>query len=182
MSLVNNWISLVFRVATGNWKTKLLFAPIVGLFFLGFIASFVFLSFITDQSLHFPKAVYLPWSPVVGVALIVFGFFLTLISMVYFVKVKGTPVPLSPPPTLVITGPYKFVRNPMLTGIFMQLFGIGITFGSISLILFFTPCFIIINVWELKKVEEPELAKRLGEEYVEYKKRVPMFFPFLKKT
>jgi protein-S-isoprenylcysteine O-methyltransferase Ste14 len=34
-----------------------------------------------------------------------------------------------------------------------------------------------MNVWELKKVEEPELIRRLGKAYVEYKKRTPMFFP-----
>jgi protein-S-isoprenylcysteine O-methyltransferase Ste14 len=35
-------------------------------------------------------------------------------------------------------------------------------------------------VWELKAVEERELEKRLGKDYVEYKKRVPMFIPRLK--
>ena len=69
----------------------------------------------------------------------------------------------------------------MLTGIFMQLFGIGIAVGSLSLLFIFTPVFIVMNVWELKKVEEPELAKRLGDAYVEYKKQVPMFFPFKKR-
>jgi protein-S-isoprenylcysteine O-methyltransferase Ste14 len=50
-----------------------------------------------------------------------------------------------------------------------------------SLFFFFTPLFILANIWELKKIEEPELAKRLGKEYIEYKKTVPMFFPLLKK-
>jgi protein-S-isoprenylcysteine O-methyltransferase Ste14 len=71
----------------------------------------------------------------------------------------------------------------MLTGIFIQLFGLGILFGSISLLLVFAPLFIMINVWELRKVEEPELMKRLGKDYAEYRARVPMFFPcFRKKT
>ncbi len=39
----------------------------------------------------------------------------------------------------------------------------------------------IVSNWELKKVEEPELEKRLGKDYREYKKQVPMFFPRLKK-
>jgi protein-S-isoprenylcysteine O-methyltransferase Ste14 len=65
----------------------------------------------------------------------------------------------------------------MLTGIFIQLFGLGILGNSLALIIIFTPLFIFINYWELKRVEEPELAKRLGQEYVDYKKRVPMFFP-----
>ena len=94
-----------------------------------------------------------------------------------FLRVKGTPVPFNPPPKLVTAGPYAFVRNPMLTGVFILLFGFGLFFGSVSVIFIFTPLFIIINVWELKAIEEPELVKRLGKEYVEYKKRTPMFFP-----
>ena len=65
----------------------------------------------------------------------------------------------------------------MLTGIFALLFGAGIFFGSLSLLLFFTPLFILLNLWELKAIEEPELVKRLGQEYMEYRKATPMFFP-----
>ena len=39
--------------------------------------------------------------------------------------------------------------------------------------------FILVNVWELKEIEEPELVKRFGDEYVEYRRRTPMFFPGL---
>jgi len=181
VSLVGKWVDLIYRVATGGWKARLILAPIVGAFYLSLIALFILLSFIVDQSMSFPKAVYYPWSLVVGICLIIFGLFLTLLSISYFLRVRGTPVPFSPPPKLVTTGPYRFARNPMLTGIFMQLFGLGIGLGSISLVFLFTPFFIIVNVWELKKVEEPELVKRLGEDYTEYKKRVPMFFPFFMK-
>jgi protein-S-isoprenylcysteine O-methyltransferase Ste14 len=176
--MIGKWIDLIYKAATGSWKTRLVLAPIVGGLYLSLIALFIILSFVTDHYLHLPKAVYLPWSLIVGICLITIGLFMMLLSIIYFIKVKGTPVPFSPPPRLVSTGPYRFARNPMLTGIFMQLFGLGIASGSLSLIFVFTPLFIIINVWELKKVEEPELVKRLGQEYVEYKKRVPMFFPF----
>jgi len=65
----------------------------------------------------------------------------------------------------------------MLTGVFILLFSFGVFFGSVSLLIVFTPLFIFINFWELKSIEEPELEKRLGEEYIEYQKRTPMFFP-----
>ena len=65
----------------------------------------------------------------------------------------------------------------MLTGIFVLLFGLGFMFSSVSLVFFFTPLYILINVWELKKIEEPELIKRLGDEYVEYQRNTPMFIP-----
>jgi protein-S-isoprenylcysteine O-methyltransferase Ste14 len=108
------------------------------------------------------------------------GVFITIWSASHFVKVKGTPVPINPPPIVVKTGPYHYARNPMLTGVFMILFGIGLAINSLSLILFFTPLFILINVWELKHIEEPELIKRLGNEYLEYKNQTPMFLPKFK--
>ena len=44
----------------------------------------------------------------------------------------------------------------------------------------FTPLFILINVMELKMIEEPELAMRLGKPYLEYRAKTPMFFPWRK--
>jgi len=103
-------------------------------------------------------------------------------SILHFIKVKGTPVPFNPPPKLVNTGPYSYVRNPMLGGVFILLFGFGILFNSISLVFIFTPIFILLNFLELKTIEEPELEKRLGKDYLEYKKSVTMFFPRFKKN
>ena len=65
----------------------------------------------------------------------------------------------------------------MLTGVFLILFGVGFGIGSVSLVSFFTPLFVLINVWELKQIEEPELMKRLGDAYVEYRMQTPMFLP-----
>ena len=90
-------------------------------------------------------------------------------------------MPINPPPKLVTSGPFAYVRNPMVTGIFIILFGLGILYSSVTLIFLFTPLFIFINIWELKAIEEPELVKRLGEEYIEYKIRTPMFIPGLRK-
>lgn len=68
----------------------------------------------------------------------------------------------------------------MLTGVFALLFGFGFLLRSVSLLFIFTPLFILMNVWELKVIEEPELLKRLGKNYDEYRKRTPMFFPCFK--
>jgi len=89
---------------------------------------------------------------------------------------------LNPPSKLVTSGPYMYVRNPMLNGLFVFFFGLGILLKSISLTLIFTPLFILFNILELKLIEEPELEKRFGAQYVEYKRRVPMFIPRLKRN
>jgi protein-S-isoprenylcysteine O-methyltransferase Ste14 len=108
------------------------------------------------------------------------GIAFTAWSSFHFVKVRGTPVPFNPPPKVVKSGPYRYARNPMLTGVFLILFGIGFGVNSVSLVFLFTPLFVLINVWELKKIEEPELMKRLGNDYVEYRNKTPMFLPGFK--
>ena len=68
----------------------------------------------------------------------------------------------------------------MLTGVFLFLFGLGLAVDSFSLVFVFTPLYILFNVWELKRIEEPELVRRLGDEYIEYRAQTPMFIPWLR--
>ena len=98
-------------------------------------------------------------------------------SLLHFFKSKGTPVPFNPPPKLVDTGPYAYVRNPMVSGVVITIFGLGLLLKSISLAFIFTPVLFVFIYVELKVIEEPELELRLGEAYTQYKKKVPMFFP-----
>jgi len=64
----------------------------------------------------------------------------------------------------------------MVAGISMLLLGLGVLLGSTSLVFVFTPLFLLLNVLELRVMEEPELEKRFGNAYLEYKKKVPRFF------
>ena len=174
---MESWINFLHRVATGTKKTRTLLTPIGVMIFGVFTALFVFAAIIVDRLLHLPRLLpegaRLPLSiPVMAV-----GVAVTAWSAFHFLKVKGTPVPFNPPPQVVKTGPYRYVRNPMLTGVFLFLFGIGFGINSVSLVFFFTPLFVFINVWELKEIEEPELMKRLGDEYIEYRRQTPMFIP-----
>jgi len=142
-----------------------------------FTGIFVILSILMDWWLSLPWP--LPNGPTWFIAMlfIAVGAGVTAWSVLHFLKVKGTPVPFNPPPEIVTTGPYRFARNPMLTGVFLLLFGIGFAIKSLSLVVFFTPLYILANVWELNEIEEPELVKRLGEDYVAYRQRTPMFIP-----
>jgi len=177
MGIRDRWINLLHRVATGTKKTRTLLTPIGVVIFGGFTSLFVILAVLVDRwfSLPWPLSSDLSW--LIAAPLIIIGVSVAAWSAFHFLKVKGTPVPFNPPPTLVMTGPYQFVRNPMLTGVFLLLFGIGFAIKSLSLVVLFTPLFVLANVWELKEIEEPELVKRLGEDYVAYQKRTPMFRP-----
>ena len=168
---------LFYRVATGSKRLRLILTP-VGLFvFSGMLLLVIFGSLYMDRALGFPKLLSSPIGTFIGVVLLSSGLVYWVWCVVWFSKGRGTPVPFNPPRELVTVGPYAWSRNPMLTGVFAFLFRSGFLLHSVSMVFVWTPAFIIFNVLELKLVEEPELERRFGESYLEYKRRVPMFFP-----
>ena len=175
------WIDILYKVATGSEKVRNLFTPIGAAFYALITVLFVVIASPVDNLFNLPKLLSTPLNVIVSIPILSFGLFMMGWSLLNFLKVRGTPVPFNPPPRLVTSGPYAYVRNPMLTGVFILLFGLGALFQSISLFFIFTPAFIAVNVWELKTIEEPELEKRLGGEYIQYKKRIPMFIPNLRE-
>ena len=173
-------IKMFYKAATSSSKIRNILTPVGAIFFFTFTLLFIVVSLWVDKFLGFPKLLPSSLNIIVSLPILAIGLLLILWSILHFLKVKGTPVLFNPPPQLVSTGPYAYVRNPMLTGVFILLFGLVILFRSISLVFIFTPLFILLNVIELKAVEEQELERRLGKEYVEYKRRTPMFIPRLK--
>ena len=167
----------MYNAATGSRRVRNFFTPIGAIFYGLLIFVFVIMSLYLDRLLGLPHIFTGTLDIILSLPLFLLAFILIGWSVQNFLKVKGTPVPFNPPPRLVTDGPYAYTRNPMLTGVFALLFAIGLLLGSISLLVIFTPLFILINVWELKAIEEPELLKRLGQDYAEYRKRTPMFFP-----
>ncbi len=180
MTFRQKWISLLNRAATGTKKTRTLLTPIGLTIFGAFTAVFVITAIFVDRFLSLPSLLPEGATIPVSIPLIVVGIVVTAWSALHFLKVQGTPVPFNPPPKLVNTGPYRYARNPMLAGVFLLLFGLGLSINSFSLVLFFTPLYVLINVWELKNIEEPELIKRLGDEYAKYRRNTPMFIPKLR--
>ena len=181
MTIRTKWIELIYNMATSSRKIRNFFTPLGALFFSLMLFSFVIIALQVDRLLGITDILPRLLSLILASLFFLVAFILIGWSVLVFLKAKGTPVPLNPPPQLVTTGPYAYVRNPMLTGVFALLFGIGVLLGSISLLVIFTPLFILVNVWELKAIEEPELLKRLGQDYIEYRKSTPMFFPSLGK-
>ena len=182
MSLREKLIEIFYKVATSSSQIRTLLTPVGLIFFFTLLMLFIVVSLQVDKFLGLPKLLPTSLNIIVSVPILATGLFFMLWSILHFIKVKGTPVPFNPPSKLVTTGPYAYVRNPMLSGVFILLFGLSILFRSISLVFIFTPLFVLLNVLELKAIEEPELEKRLGREYSEYKKRVPMFIPRVVRT
>ena len=179
--LRTKWVDILYKVATGSKKVRNLLTPVGAIFFALFITLFVLLAMQLDQLLKLARLFSKPFNIIFSLPLLFAGLSLIGWSVLHFFKVKGTPVPFNPPPKLVTSGPYAYARNPMLSGVFILLFGFGILIRSFSFTFIFTPLFIALNFWELKAIEEPELARRLGEEYLEYKNITPMFIPSFKQ-
>lgn len=89
---------------------------------------------------------------------------------------KGTLAPWNPPRKLVVEGIYRYVRNPMITGVCAVLLGEGIVMGSWPLLLWFGVV-ALVNVIYIPRVEEPGLLARFGESYREYSRNVPRWIP-----
>ena len=110
---------------------------------------------------------------------LVFGLFLMIWTIKLFAEVKkGSLAPWDPINTLITSGPYAYVRNPMLLGVFLVLLAEVIFFQSIPLLLYFL-IFICINAFYFPLSEEKGLLKRYGQAYQEYKDNVPRFIPRL---
>jgi len=181
MGIWDRYAEFVYRVATGSKRRRIRIMPVAALFFFGLVVLFVFVSFWIDKWLAFLHFDSTWWSLGLSALPLVPGCLIMLWPVMQFFRARGTPVPFNPPPKLITTGLYAFVRNPMLLGLFLLMLGLGVLFGSLSLIFIFTPLFILLNVLYLKAIEEKEMEKKFGEEYLEYKKKVPMFIPRLKK-
>ena len=89
---------------------------------------------------------------------------------------EGTPGPWCPVSNLIISGPYRYVRNPMILGVVNLLLFESALFASISFFLW-AIVFFVGNIIYFKIFEENELIKRFGTDYENYKNEVPMLFP-----
>jgi protein-S-isoprenylcysteine O-methyltransferase Ste14 len=89
---------------------------------------------------------------------------------------KGTLAPWAAPQQLVVAGPYKHCRNPMITGVFFILLGEAFVFHSTNILLW-AGVFFLINTLYFRWKEEPALYERFGEDYLTYKKNVPRWMP-----
>lgn len=108
----------------------------------------------------------------IGTIAFLIGFVIMLWCIISFaVKGRGTLSPLDPTKRLVVTGLYKFSRNPMYVGVTLILIGEAIFFQSVELWIYSLFVFITFNIFAIL-VEEPRLRKDFGEEYNLYCQKV----------
>lgn len=175
-------INFIYKVVTGTKRIRMFLTPLFGFVFFCIVLLLIFVSFYLDRFLGLPEFVSKPFRLALSLPFLIGGSFLWLWCAGKFFKTKGTPVPVNPPPILITDGPYSYSRNPMMTGLFMLMLGIGIFFGSVALTFFITPLFVLLSIFEFKYIEEQELEKRFGSVYTEYKKKTPIIIPRIRRN
>ncbi len=115
----------------------------------------------------------------IGFITVIAGLYLLIATIMLFMKIgKGTLAPWAPTKKLVVIGPYRYVRNPMISGVLIALLGESIAFGSIAISSLFILFFITNHIYFIFS-EEPGLLKRFGDEYLRYRNNVPRWIPRL---
>ena len=114
----------------------------------------------------------------VGMVFFILGLVLSIwaVRTFYDKGGHGTPGPWRPVSNLVIEGPYRYVRNPMILGVVNLLLFESVLFEAFPLLVW-AILFFLGNLIYFKFFEEKELIKRFGDDYLDYKKRVSMLFP-----
>lgn len=92
---------------------------------------------------------------------------------------NGTPAPWDPPKKLVVRGPYRHVRNPMISGVVLLLLAESLWLQSWPIALWMM-IFVIVNMIYSPLFEEKGLEERFGNDYRRYKAHVPRWVPRLR--
>ncbi len=130
-----------------------------------------------DSLFHLPKISIGKANTILGSIFMAIGIIYAWWSIIsQLLKASGTPIPVMPTQKLLVSGPFRYCRNPMTFGTILLYLGIGILVGSFSSIILVSLIAGLLLTY-IKLVEEKELELRFGQEYAEYKARTPFFFP-----
>jgi protein-S-isoprenylcysteine O-methyltransferase Ste14 len=122
------------------------------------------------------------WAPVrvLGVTMAAVGFLVLIRAFARFaVEGRGTPAPIAPTEKLIVTGEYRYVRNPMYIAVLALIAGQALFFGSASLVTYAFLVWLAVATF-VRLYEEPTLTRRYGQQYLEYKAAVPAWVPTLR--
>jgi protein-S-isoprenylcysteine O-methyltransferase Ste14 len=115
-----------------------------------------------------------------GGVLIAVGLGLLIWTVVLFDRIGegtlGLGEVMGEPVHLVVRGPYRHVRNPMITGVLCILLGEAAVTASAWLLAWFAT-FLVFQATAIRFWEEPHLAERYGSEYLDYRRNVPRWIP-----
>jgi len=139
---------------------------------------------------------YIPWSichwnigmpllgassiRMIGVLLLAAGLPVLLDSFGRFaLKGLGTPAPIFPTRHLVVSGLFRYVRNPMYVAVLALIFGQGLLFGSVRILEYGIAIWVAFHLFVLM-YEEPTMRRSFEPEYEAFCANVPRWIPRLR--
>jgi protein-S-isoprenylcysteine O-methyltransferase Ste14 len=90
----------------------------------------------------------------------------------------GTPAPIAPAQKLVVTGLYRYVRNPIYIALIAVIFGQALLFADLHLLWYGALLWLFFHVWVVI-YEEPTLKETFGTEFESFRTNVPRWIPRL---
>ncbi len=152
---------------------------VVGLV-LGVTVSILFPLLVTKWDRHLVEVSLGPFRWV-GLVPISLGVILVVWSAaLLFTRGGGTPAPWDPPQRFILAGPYQYVRNPMMLGVFATVFGEAVLAESLAILLYLGLVVSVVCLYVVA-IEEKGLEIRFTDTYVVYKERVPRWLPHLRR-
>ena len=113
----------------------------------------------------------------IGAVLVAAGAAVLLHAFARFVlEGRGTPAPVAPTETLVVGGLYRYVRNPMYVAVGATIVGQALILGR-PILLAYAALFWAVVATFVRVYEEPTLTERYGEQYADYRRTVPGWWP-----
>ncbi len=107
-----------------------------------------------------------------GGVIFALGFFLAIWGVVT-IRRAGTHIETSKPTRKIVSsGPFGYIRNPVYTGMFLGEIGLAVTFDTLWLLIMLAPFYLVIRYGVVAR-EEAYLERKFGQDYLDYKSRVP---------
>lgn len=122
------------------------------------------------------------WAPIrlLGAILCLVGGAVLLHSFVRFVmEGVGTPAPIAPTQRLVVTGAYRYVRNPMYLAVTAVIVGQALLLGALWLLIYGLG-FVVVTASFVHWYEEPKLVQQFPRDYPTYRAHVRGWVPRLR--
>jgi protein-S-isoprenylcysteine O-methyltransferase Ste14 len=150
--------------AAGGWRTRLTGVSVVGVFLIAAV--------LRDGS----TAVHSVILAAIGAVLFACGIALAIWARLHIGRNWGMPMTQRAEPELVTSGPYRFVRHPIYSGLLIAMLGTALVNNLIGLIVV---ALLVAYFYYCGIVEERNLAATFPKAYPEYRSRTKMLIPFL---
>lgn len=109
--------------------------------------------------------------------LLITGIIIVILAIILFISASKHLSNAMNNKQIAVTGPFRYIRHPIYTGIYVLTLGIGLIFFSG---LWYIVMILFIPLWYIECMEEErEMLKTYGQEYADYQSRTKVFMPFI---